>query len=1477
MQKNYDHNGCEDELYESWEKSGKMRADAHSAKKPFTIPLPPPNVTGQLHLGHAAMLAIEDILIRYKKMTNHEVCWLPGTDHAAIATENVVLKSLNAKSREEYSREEFMDHCRQFAGEKHDRIVSQMKKMGAWLDWSRESYTFDEPRNHAVIHMFKDLYDAGLIERGYRMINWSAGAQSVISDDELEWDEIKEPFYYIQCGEFIIGTVRSETKCANSPLMVHPTGEYVRVKFSPLNEGELKGESEKIFILSKNLFEDEERRNKVLNLLPEGTFEVLATMPGNDLVGQSFEYDTFAGKRKFHVLADEIIDIDKGSGSMTISASHSADDYDLAKRLGLKDTFIHKIDFEGNMTDIAGECAGMPVIKARRKSAQIMKEMGLLVGEDKTYQHRVPKCYRSNCVIEPMISPQWFVMVEKKFTDKFTGKETTLKAQMQEAVRGGHVKIIPERFEKTYFQWIDNLRDWCISRQIWWGHQIPVWYDEDNNVHLAEEKTVYLFRHGQSLDGKAGLVQNPESPLTDEAKKNLLEQIADLREKNITKIVTSSYKRATETAEIIANALNIEIEVKDELRGFGYGEKFAGQPREDVFGSNNDPADFADFLAKNKLPDTVDGFFKRLNKAWQSIKKTKTDGNILVVSHRTALTMLDLVLDGKKATDFAHARVKNTSRPASTIWREQKIFCEPKVPVPVDTNCCDAEKNKDIAKSTTVLWARHGQSEANRDKLFQGKLNSPLTEQGINDAKKLAASMTGRNIVRIIASPLQRANNTAQIVAEKLGLTVETWDDLFELDQGDLAGKSQSLAGDTPPIQYALENETGESIETFYGRAQAIWKKIRSIKDQGEVLIVAHGLLGSALLAVERNIKADPQSFETFRQQNQLENGEAKKIYSTASNQVFAIRHGQSVSNIERDYLHVQSEHPLTELGQSQVRTGAKNLAGRKIGAIIASPLKRTQQTASIVAEECGFTGEIITLPELIELGVGEHEGKEIVPPENKSDLFRKHLPDGQSVEELTNNAKKIAEFVRNLNVDGDIILVTHFGRMSSLLEYQKNGSIDSAFFDEIDDRYHIGNAGIVNLDLTPKTKKLRQEEDTLDTWFSSALWPMSPLGYPNTESPDFQKFYPSDVLETGWDIIFFWVARMIMFGRFATGKYPFHTVYLHGLVCDEKGKKMSKSKGNGIDPIEVIEEVGADAVRLSLVIGTTPGNNIPIGKNKIKGYRNFVNKLWNAGRFVQMNMENVDLTLTEIKPITLADKWILARFSTVAAEVAQALETFQISTAGNKIYHFVWDEFCAWYLEAFKAEQSPKFLVQLFREILKLTHPICPYITEHLWSELFPSTDGMLVLEQDFPSVQFNDPASMQNFAFVQEAVTELRRVRADQGINPKDTIKYALETSVDISAQSLIELLAKVASVTTNEMPDNAAMIQVSGAKFLVDFPIDEAKLARQKAELEKKIVGLKGRLSNKKYVDNAPEKLVNETRAQLKEAEEKLAAMS
>jgi len=352
------------------------------------------------------------------------------------------------------------------------------------------------------------------------------------------------------------------------------------------------------------------------------------------------------------------------------------------------------------------------------------------------------------------------------------------------------------------------------------------------------------------------------------------------------------------------------------------------------------------------------------------------------------------------------------------------------------------------------------------------------------------------------------------------------------------------------------------------------------------------------------------------------------------------------------------------------------------------------------------------------------------------------------------------------------------------------------------------------------------------------------------------------------------------MFSRYATGEYPFHTVYLHGMVCDEHGKKMSKSKGNGIDPLDMIGEYGADAVRMSLVVGTTPGNNINVGPAKISGYRNFVNKLWNASRFVQFQ-EGETKAEPHLNPSNVAEKWILSRLSIVAKEISESLAKYDISAAGDALYHFVWDEVCDWFIESSKADPHAGFTKGILLETLKLVHPFCPFITETCYTEL-TGNDAPLI-KMDYPNVEFMDESAVAEFELMKEIVTEIRSVRAEKGINPKDKIlvsvsagskKEMIEHQADV-----LKLLANVSELTIDaqvEKPERSAVIVLSGVEVFVSVPFDaaaeRARIEKEVQEADKKIIALQGRLSNKAYVDKAPAHLVDATRQELVEAEEK-----
>ena len=428
LPKAYDPKKTEDEIYKLWEESGFFNPEkcvdegvAKEDAEVFSIVLPPPNVTGNLHMGHAAMLAIQDILVRYHRMKGHRTLWLPGTDHAAIATQSKVESEIykkEKKTRHDLGREELLRRVEQFAQESHDTIVHQLKKMGSSLDWSREAFTLDKQRNLAVRTAFKEMYDKGLIYRGSRIVNWDPKMQTTVSDDEIEWKEENANFYYLQYGPFVIGTARPETKFGDKYVVMHPTDErYMK-------------------------YED----------------------------NQKIELEWINGPITATVVKDEAVDMEFGTGVMTITPWHDAVDFDIAARHKLDKEQI--IDEKGLLLPIAGEFAGMHISKARPAIVEKLKEKGLLAKIDENYTHRIATNSRGNGIIEPQIKKQWFIDVNKKIP----GRDISPKELMRNAVESGQIKILPERFEKIYYHWIDNLRDWCISRQIWYGHQIPVWY-----------------------------------------------------------------------------------------------------------------------------------------------------------------------------------------------------------------------------------------------------------------------------------------------------------------------------------------------------------------------------------------------------------------------------------------------------------------------------------------------------------------------------------------------------------------------------------------------------------------------------------------------------------------------------------------------------------------------------------------------------------------------------------------------------------------------------------------------------------------------------------------------------------------------------------------------------------------------------------------------------------------------------------------
>ncbi len=418
--KPYEPSSTEGRIFNLWIKKGLFSPQGDG--RPFTIIFPPANVTGTLHMGHALGIAIEDALIRFQRMRGKKTLFLPGTDSAAIATqakvENEIYKK-EGKTRYELGRQKLVKRIEEFADQSHDTIVSQIKALGASLDWSREAYTLDKKRVRAVNAAFKQMYDDGLIYRGSRIVNWDPKGQTTISDDEIIYREEKTKLYYLKYGPFIIATARPETKFGDKYVVMHP---------------------------------DDKRYSEYTN-------------------GQKLNLEWINGPTTATVIKDSSIDMEFGTGVMTITPWHSLEDFEIAEKHHLDKEQI--IDLRGRLLPLAGEFGGMKIKEAREKILEKLKSKGLLIKEE-DYTHNVATSYRTGGVIEPQIMEQWFVAVNKEFVQ--AGSKTTLKEIMRKSVSGGAISMVPAYFDKTYYHWIDNLRDWCISRQIWFGHRIPVWY-----------------------------------------------------------------------------------------------------------------------------------------------------------------------------------------------------------------------------------------------------------------------------------------------------------------------------------------------------------------------------------------------------------------------------------------------------------------------------------------------------------------------------------------------------------------------------------------------------------------------------------------------------------------------------------------------------------------------------------------------------------------------------------------------------------------------------------------------------------------------------------------------------------------------------------------------------------------------------------------------------------------------------------------
>ena len=861
LEKQYNPKNVEDRIYKSWLDAKYFHAKREPGKKTYTIVIPPPNITGQLHMGHALDNTLQDILIRYHRMAGYDTLWVPGTDHASIATEAKIVEAMKKEglTKEDIGREKFLERAWAWKAQYGGRIIEQLKKMGSSCDWDRERFTLDEGCSKAVNEVFCNLYEKGLIYRGERIINWCPHCLTSISDAEVEYEEQAGHFWHLRypfkdgSGYLELATTRPETLLGDTAVAVNPNDERYK-----------------------------------------------------DVVGKTLILPLV--HREIPVVADDYVEMDFGTGVVKITPAHDPNDFEVGLRHNLE--VINVLTPDAKITDDYPKYAGMDRYEARKAIVEDLKAEGALV-EVEDYSHNVGTCYRCGTTVEPRVSKQWFV------------KMKPLAGPAIDAVKNGDTRFIPQRFEKVYFHWLENIRDWCISRQLWWGHRIPAWY------------------------------------------------------------------------------------------------------------------------------------------------------------------------------------------------------------------CADC----------------------------------------------------------------------------------------------------------------------------------------------GEITV---------------------------------------------------------------------------------------------------------SRTAPTACSHCG-------------------------------------------------------------------------------------------------------------------SKNIEQDPDTLDTWFSSALWPFSTLGWPE-ETEDYKHYYPTNTLVTGYDIIPFWVMRMMFSGLEQTGQVPFDTVLIHGLVRDAQGRKMSKSLGNGIDPLEIIDKYGADALRFTLATGNSPGNDMRFSDERVEASRNFANKIWNAARFILMNLPENEPAPYIPQALAIEDKWILSQYNTLVSGVTDSLEKFELGMAVQKLYDFIWDVFCDWYIEIAKIrlngddeEQKATVravLVYVMSNTLKLLHPFMPFITEEIWQTL-PHT-GESIMISDWPKADsaLNFAAEEAEMSRIMTAIKAVRNRRAEMNVAPSKKAKIFIETAYADTFLKGTVFFQRLASASEVEVAahfddmDSAVSIITESARLyipmdeLVDFKAELARLNKEKAGVQKELDFVNNKLNNENFVNKAPAAVVEGQRQAKAQLEEKMA---
>ncbi len=1071
----YNPSEIEKKWYEEWLKNNLFTPDIQEEKEKFSIVMPPPNVTGSLHIGHALNMTLQDITVRYKRMKGFKTLWLPGFDHAGIATQWVVTRQLEEKgiNKFELGREKFIEKVWQWVPIARDTIKKQIESLGASCDWSRQRFTLDEGFARAVREAFQKLYKEGLIYKAPYIVNWDPKDRTAISDLEVEYKEEKGNLWYIrypvvdengnETGEYIVvATTRPETMLGDTAVAVHPEDERYK---------HLIGKKVK------------------LPLAPE----IRKTWDGKEI------------SNLIPIIADDYVDPEYGTGAVKITPAHDPNDFEVGQRHNLPMVIV--MDEAAVMNKNAGKYEGLERYEARKKIVEDLKEAGLLEKVEEIV-HNVGHSQRSGAVVEPYLSVQWFVNTKELAKDAI------------KVVENNTVRFVPENWKKTYLNWMYNIRDWCISRQIWWGHRIPVWY-------CQKCKTTNVF--------------------SDADYENLAE-----------KVIFNMY----------------------------------GDTRISQFFSYEDVKNYL-YSPNFNQPDKTNLEFYEKFVFFKEIPELKTEDSL---------------------KEFLDKTFK-------------------KIPI----------------------------------------LNEKTTE-------------------------------------------------------------TERIIGFVP---HAI----------FY--------------------LYTNGYIG-----------------RTFN---------------------------------EKDILQAYQEHK----------------------------------------------DEIIYIYDSI---LGGIKRQEILEDEKK---LKKWL-----IDHAYGNCK-----------EGRIFFTENRGVFGIIEDHIK----DILYFLEL----RCENCG---------STYLKQEEDVLDTWFSSALWPFGTLGWPE-DTKDLKTFYPTDLLVTGFDIIFFWVARMIMMGMHFMKNRPFDDVYIHALVRDEKGEKMSKTKGNVIDPLDMIEKYGADSLRYTLAALAAQGRDIRLSEKRIEGYKHFANKIWNASKYVLSNIESFLETGSisyDIGNLSLSveDKWILTKLQETIKTAEKALNEYRYNDYASGIYDFFWHQYCDWYLEftkerIYKGSDDEKktalsVLSYVLDQSMRLLHPIMPFITEEIWQKL-PEKDAPYLPVAKYP--EFNEklvfPEEKEAVEDIKELIVSIRTARADFGIEPSRKLNIYVKPEDRAFEEYLkqmipaIKHLAKISEIQISEdleRPENTLVAVSKRAEVFIDIKgaIDlEKEIHRQEKllkDVEKSISISEKKLSNENFIKKAPAHVVEKEKSLYQELKEK-----